>query len=272
MEQPLSGMATSAPGEAPEQRIAAYWNTHIHDLALATQPIGSLGFFQELDAYRYEKLAYLPGIVDFPASAGKKVLEVGCGVGTDLVRFALAGAEVTGVELADTAIELARQNLAHHGLRGELYVMDGRALRFADDSFDIVYAHGLLQYTAEPQRVVSEIHRVLRPGGRAILMVYNRYSWLNLLSLLTRQELEHEDAPFFRKHSIREFRALLTPFPSYQIIPERFPVRTRLHSGMKARLYNDGFVRLTEHLPARLIRPLGWHLIALAHKLAPMSA
>ncbi|HJW89045.1 MAG TPA: class I SAM-dependent methyltransferase [Anaerolineales bacterium] len=246
--------------------IRDYWNEHIHDLEIATQPIGSAGFFQELDEYRFDKLRYLPRLVDCSGYGEKKILEVGCGVGIDLVRFARGGAVVTGIDLAEVSIALARQNFASNGLIADLQVMNGEALGFPKDSFDMVYAHGVLQYTANPERMVKEIHRVLRPGGTAIMMVYNRRSWLNALSKVMNVGLEHEDAPVLRKYSIGEFKQLLKSFSSFRIIPERFPVATRLHHGLKAVLYNQVFVRAFQALPKGLVRPLGWHLMAFAAK------
>jgi ubiquinone/menaquinone biosynthesis C-methylase UbiE len=246
--------------------ITAYWDHHIHDLAIVTNPVGTPGFFRELDEYRYDKLNYLPRLVDFSTYKGKYLLEIGCGVGVDLVRFARAGAIVTGVDLSTTSIELTRRNFAQHDLAADLLVMNGEALQFPDDMFDVVYAHGVLQYTANPNQMISEIHRVLKPGGEAILMVYNRNSWLNFMSKVTRVSLEHEDAPVLRKFSIAEYREMLKPFKTYSIVPERFPVKTRLHSGWKSRLFNSLFVGLFNLLPRSWVRPLGWHLMAIAVK------
>jgi ubiquinone/menaquinone biosynthesis C-methylase UbiE len=246
--------------------IAKYWDEHIHDLAITTNPVGSAGFFAQLDEYRYEKLNYLPKLVDFAAYKGKTLLEVGCGAGIDLVRFAKAGAIVTGIDLSKTAIDLACKNLAENALPGELLVMNGERIQFPDDNFDVVYAHGVLQYTADANQMVAEVRRVLKPGGQAILMVYNRYSWLNLMRRITKVALEHEDAPVLRKFSIGELQRMLAPFQEYRIIPERFPVKTRLHSGWKARLFNDVFVGAFNLSPKAWVRPFGWHLMAFAEK------
>jgi 2-polyprenyl-3-methyl-5-hydroxy-6-metoxy-1,4-benzoquinol methylase len=247
------------------EAIRDYWNDHIHDLEIAIHPVGTPEFFQELAEYRFDKLRYLPQLVDFSAYQGKQLLEVGCGIGIDLVRFAHAGAIVTGIDLSEVSIDLARQNFAQNGLTADLQVMNGEALQYEDSRFDVVYAHGVLQYTADAQKMVSELHRVLQPGGETILMVYNKYSWLNALSRLTKVELEHEDAPVLNTYSVREFANLLRPFDRVQIIPERFPVRTRLHHGLKATLFNGLFVTTFNLLPRPLVRPYGWHLMAFAH-------
>lgn len=246
--------------------IRDYWNEHIHDLEIATQPLGSAGFFRELDDYRFDKLRYLPQVVDFNGYKDKKLLEVGCGVGIDLVRFARGGAIVTGVDLAETSIDLAKQNFEQNGLQGDLRVMNGQALEFDNNSFDVVYAHGVLQYTADAQQMVNELYRVLKPGGQAIMMVYNRNSWLNALSKLTKVDLEHEDAPVLKKYSIGEFKAMLKPFSKVRIVPERFPVKSKLHTGLKGQIYNNVFVGAYNVLPKAVIRPTGWHIMAFAEK------
>ncbi len=247
-------------------RITAYWDEHIHDLAITTHPVGSPGFFQQLDDYRYDKLNDLPRLVDFSSYRGKTLLEVGCGAGIDLVRFARAGAVVTGIDLSTTAIYLARKNIEQNGLSADLRVMNGESIQFADNTFDVVYAHGVLQYTADVKKMVAEIHRVVKPGGEVILMVYNCNSWLNLMRKVTKVPLEHEDAPVLNKYSIGELKEFLKPFKTYRIIPERFPVKTKLHSGWKARLFNDVFVGMFNLMPKALVRPLGWHLMAFATK------
>ncbi len=247
--------------------ITNYWNLRIHDLEMTEHPVGSKAFFDDLDDYRFDKLHYLPRLVDFSAFRDRRLLEVGCGIGTDLVRFARGGARVTGIDLAETAIELARKNFELNGLvPEELRVANGEALPYADATFDVVYGHGVLQYTADAHRLVAECHRVLKPGGTAIFMVYNRVSWLNALSKVMKVALEHEDAPVLKKYSIAEFRDLLTPFAEARIVPERFPVKSRLHKGWKGVAFNTMFVGTFNTLPRSWVRPLGWHLMAFCRK------
>ncbi len=246
--------------------VRAYWDRHIHDLEITRHPVGSRGFFDDLDEYHFEKLHHLLRLVDFDGYAGRRVLEVGCGAGVDLARFARGGAIVTGVDLAPSAIELARANFDQQGLRGEFHVADGEHLPFPDGSFDAVFAHGVVQYTADPRRLVDECRRVLAPGGDAIFQVYNRISWLNALSKLTKVDLEHEDAPVLLRLSIGEFRRLLSGFSAVRIVPERFPVKSRLHRGWKGMLFNTFFVGTFNALPRPLVRRFGWHLLAFCRK------
>jgi SAM-dependent methyltransferase len=246
--------------------VRAYWDSHIHDLEVSRQPPGSRGFFEDLDHYHFEKLHHLVRLVDFDGYRGRSVLDVGCGAGVDLARFAKGGAEVTGVDVSGSAIDLARRNFDQQGLRGRFEVADGEQLPFPDNTYDLVFAHGVVQYTAAPKRLVEECRRVLKPGGEAIFQVYNRISWLNALSKLMKVGLEHEDAPVILKFSLGEFRRLLTGFRDIRIVPERFPVKSRLHGGWKGAVYNGAFVGTFNALPRPLVRRFGWHLIAFCRK------
>jgi SAM-dependent methyltransferase len=246
--------------------VRSYWNTRIHDLEMTTQPVGSPKFFAELDEYRFDKLAYLPQVIDFNGYRGKTLVEVGCGVGTDLVRFARGGASVIGVDLSETAVGLAKANLATSGQAGTVLVADGGDLPLPAESVDVFYAHGVLQYAAEPRRIIEEGLRVLKPDGQAIFMVYNRVSWLMALSRLMSVNLEHQDAPVLDLYSEAEFRQLIAGFRHITIVPERFPVKSRLHHGWKAAIYNGVFVSVFNAVPRALVRRFGWHLMAICEK------
>jgi SAM-dependent methyltransferase len=270
LSQPKNkGPAVRADSQKAEliKKIEAYWNERIHDLEIVKHPVGTPGFFDDLDAYRFDKLRYLPGLVDFSGFRGRTLLEIGCGAGIDLVRFAEGGAACTGVDLSRTAIDLAKRNFQNRSLTADLRVMNGERLEFLDDTFDVVYAHGVLQYTADAQAMTDEALRVLRPGGEFIAMVYNRNGWLNVMSRRFHVPLEHEDAPVLNKYTLREFRQMLSGFGEVRIVPERFPVKSKLHQrGLKAFAFNTVFVGAFNMIPRPLVRKSGWHLMAFAVK------
>ena len=243
-------------------QVRDYWNVRIHDLEISSHAPGTREFFADLDQYHFEKLHHLLRLVDFDGYRGKRVLEVGCGAGTDLMRFVRGGARVSGIDIAPSAVALAKQNFAQQGFLADLREADGEHLPFPDASFDLVYAHGVVQYTTNDRALVDECRRVLVPGGTAIFQVYNRISWLNALSKIMKVPLEHEDAPVLRKYSIGEFHRLLEGFSSVRIVEERFPVKSRLHGGWKGTLYNTFFVGTFNALPRVWVRRYGWHLLA----------
>lgn len=259
-------MSNGSNNDMKLELVRKYWNENIHDMKIARHPVGTEGFFNDLEQYRFEKLNYLPKVVDFSKYKGKNILEIGCGLGIDLIKFAEKGGKVTGVDFAEKSIELARKNFAFHGVEGNLLLMNGEKLEFDDNSFDVVYAHGVLQYTANDEKMIDEMFRVLKPGGEAIIQVYNKYSWLYLMSKLFKTELEHIDAPVLKKYSVWQVKKMLHRFSKVEIITERFPVRTRLHHGLKGNIFNNVFVPMFNIIPRFIVRPLGWHIMMFAYK------
>ena len=160
-----------------KQRVREFWQQHPCGTKFSDAEMGSREFFERVEAHRYEKEWHIPAAANFTATSGLKVLEIGCGIGTDGAQFARAGADYTGIDLTDAAIELARKRFAVSGLRGNFLVSDAESLDFPDDSVDLIYSHGVLHHTPNIEAAVAEIHRVLRPGGRALVMLYHRGSY-----------------------------------------------------------------------------------------------
>ncbi len=160
-----------------KERVRAFWQQHPCGTKFSDAAMGSREFFERVEAHRYEKEWHISEAADFTGARGLRVLEIGCGLGTDGAQFAKAGADYTGVDLTEAAIELARTRFEVSGLPGEFRVADAERLDFADDSFDLVYSHGVLHHTPDTARAVGEVRRVLKPGGRAIVMLYHRGSY-----------------------------------------------------------------------------------------------
>src|SRR6266851_7293665 len=184
MRTGLSSMAMSHPTQTTtdtnaelKERVRAFWQAHPCGTKFSDAEMGTREFFERIEAHRYAKEWHIPEAANFAAARGLRVLEIGCGLGTDGAQFALAGANYIGVDLTEASVELARKKFELSGLRGEFRVADAENLDFADDSFDLVYSHGVLHHTPDTRQSVREIHRVLKPGGRAIVMLYHRGSY-----------------------------------------------------------------------------------------------
>jgi SAM-dependent methyltransferase len=160
-----------------KERVREFWQEHPCGTKFTAAEIGTREFFENIEAHRYEKEWHIRAAADFAATRGLKVLEIGCGIGTDGAQFAKAGADYTGIDLTEAAVELAKKRFALSNLPGEFRVSDGEQLDFPDDAFDLVYSHGVLHHTPDIASAVREIHRVLRPDGRAIVMLYHRGSY-----------------------------------------------------------------------------------------------
>ncbi len=159
-----------------KQQVREYWNAHPCGTQFTHLVPGSKEFYEEVERYRYESQPFMRELMEFGNFKGKRLLEIGCGLGTDLLQFARAGAEVTGVDLTPASIELVKKRFALYGLNVKAQVADAEHLPFSDSSFDVVYSFGVLHHTPNTQQAIDEIYRVLKPGGRIIIMLYHRRS------------------------------------------------------------------------------------------------
>lgn len=171
---------TSGPTGPVEQkeRVRSFWESEPCGWAHGDAPEGTKEFFDQIERRRDELEPYIARFADFEGSRGKRVLEIGVGLGTDFVRFARAGAVATGVDLTERGVELVRRRLELEGLKAEVLVADAERLPFEDGSFDRVYSWGVLHHTPDTARAVREAMRVLRPGGSLCVMLYARRSWV----------------------------------------------------------------------------------------------
>ena len=163
--------------EELKTRVHDFWQAHPCGTKFAREEVGTRGFFEAVERHRYQTEWHIPEVVDFRRWRDKDVLEVGCGVGTDAINFAREGARYTGVDLTSASIDLVRRRFDFEGLEANLRVADAEALPFGDDSFDLIYSHGVLHHTPDTQRAIDQVHRVLRPGGTAMVMLYHKNSY-----------------------------------------------------------------------------------------------
>src|SRR6267143_3562365 len=179
MENDLSFPAFNMSDENAKlkERVRAFWQEHPCGTKFADANPGTRRFYELVEEHRYQKEWHIPDAADFAGASGLKVLELGCGLGTDGAQYARAGADYTGIDLTQAAVDLARQRFELFDLKGTFRTADAENLDFPDDTFDVVYSHGVLHHTPDIARAVREIHRVLRPGGRAIVMLYHRGSY-----------------------------------------------------------------------------------------------
>lgn len=116
------------------------------------------------DRVRYELEPEIIDFADFASAHGKRVLEIGVGMGSDFVRWLRAGATATGIDLTERAVAITRERVAAEGFHADVRVADAEALPFDDEQFDIVYSWGVLHHTPDTARAINEARRVLVPG------------------------------------------------------------------------------------------------------------
>ena len=160
-----------------KDRVRDFWQRNPCGTKFADAEPGTRVFYELIEKHRYEKEWHIPAAAGFSEARDLRVLEIGCGLGTDGAQFAKAGAHYTGVDLTDAAVNLTRRRFELFNLPGDFRVADAEHLDFPDNSFDIVYSHGVLHHTPDTAGAVREVHRVLKPGGRALVMLYHRNSY-----------------------------------------------------------------------------------------------
>ena len=222
--------------KADKELVQAYWDEQPCDSTELSFPEGSLEFFEEMEERRYRSQAFIHAFAQFTRWRGKKILEVGCGSGTDLLQFARAGAEVYAVDLSQHSVELTRKRLELYGLPAEVNQVNGLDLPFPSDCFDLVYSWGVIHHAPHPSKVVAEIYRVLKPGGHLKAMVYSRNSllWLGMwikhallrgriFTSLSRVISEHQESPGTRAFTMGQMNGLFHQFSPLKFQPVPIP-------------------------------------------------
>jgi ubiquinone/menaquinone biosynthesis C-methylase UbiE len=154
-----------------------FWNTEACGTQFIQNARTEKEFFERFREFRYQTEWHIPLLVPFHEAKGRKVLEIGIGNGTEGVMFALNGASYTGVDLTEAALEATQRHFAVLGLTGTFQKENAERLSFANESFDWVFSHGVLHHTPHTQVAIDEVFRVLKPGGRAIIMLYHKHSF-----------------------------------------------------------------------------------------------
>ncbi len=241
--------------------------------------LGTREFFESVERHRYQEYApWMPELMGFNKFPGAKLLEIGCGMGSDLVQFARGGAKCTGVDLTPRSVEITRHRFALYDLKANFLLSDGERLPFKSDSFDVVYSNGVLHHTPDTAGAIREVHRVLRKGGTAKVMLYFRDSlnyWFEIVmrrgvlgaeffrgrtaeDIMSRvvEHSDHDARPLVKVYSRKQARELFHQFEDVQIDVEQL-MRTELR--FLSPLVSDSLFE-------RLRKRIGWNVIITAVK------
>lgn len=245
--------------------VRRFWEDHVNNEYFTRSERGSPEYFEEIERRRYRHHYHLPPLFESMAAAGRgrRLLEVGCGIGIDTLRLARLGfGEVVGIDLTEVAVEVAAERARREGLGGVRFeVGNAEALPFEDGAFDLVYSFGVLHHTPGIERAVAEVHRVLAPGGTAYVMLYHSRSLVSLIHQALRLPYEspkglRDHCPVVYRFTRAEARALFGAFD-----PVRIETAYPFTYGMRSvgRL-------VSRPLERWLGRRIGWHLMIEATK------
>jgi len=175
--QQRANATRSLPQSNIKRQVQKFWQSSPCDSWFTNEPLGTLAFYRGLDEHRYKVHRRLQAAVGFEKTSGLRVLEIGCGCGSEAERFARAGAHYTAVDLTNAAVSITRRRFQLANLEGRFVQGDAENLPFPNGFFDFVYSHGVLHHTPDTPQTIREVHRVLSPGGRAVIMLYYRDSF-----------------------------------------------------------------------------------------------
>ncbi len=171
---------TRSPATKSVEDVRRYWDARPCNIQHSRKAVGSKEYFDEVEARKYFVEPHIPGFTEFDRWTGKRVLEVGCGIGTDSINFARAGAQLTAVDLSTESLNLARQRAEAMGVADQIEFVQANAEELTSavsGEYDLVYSFGVVHHTPHPERAIEQIHALVAPGGTLKLMVYHRRSW-----------------------------------------------------------------------------------------------
>jgi ubiquinone/menaquinone biosynthesis C-methylase UbiE len=268
----------------PIEKVQKYWDARPCNIRHSPSEIGTRQYFDEVEARRYFVEPHIPGFAEFERWRGRKVLEVGCGIGTDTMNFARAGARVTAVDLSEKSLEMARRRANVFGLSDRIRFYRANAENLSEvvtpEPYDLVYSFGVIHHTPCPERAIEQIRRhYVKRGTTLKLMVYHRHSWKvfwilttyghgafwKLDELIARHSEAETGCPVTYSYSRRRVRQLVGEGFRINEVAVRHIFPYRIPDYRKYRYVKAWYFR---YLPAPLFRALerqiGWHLCVTA--------
>lgn len=265
------------------QSVRDYWNRRPCNIRHSTAEIGTKEYFDQVEARKYLVEPHIPAFADFANWKGKKVLEIGCGIGTDTINFARAGAEVTAVDLSSKSLKLAAKRAEVFGFSDHINFYEANAEKLSEyipaQKYDLVYSFGVIHHSPHPEKIIGQIRDYfIHPGSTLKLMVYYRYSWKVFWMLIQEKGQFWKLDKIIARHSEAQTGCPVTY--SYtrktikDLIGENFDIEEnyvehifpyRIPEYVKYEYVKEWYWRmLPENVFLRLEKTFGWHLCVTA--------
>ena len=258
------------------EAIRSYWNERPLGMQYVSDPSikpGTPDFFEHIRPWMNPyKFSWIMERIEAEAArlVGKRLLEVGCGMGYDSLEFIRRGVKVSAIDLTPAAIDFARRHFEIVGVEADvLKVGNALDLPFNDNVFDALWANGVLHCTGDTRKAISEARRVLKPGGRAIIShFYRRPSWMYILHRLGREHIEHkdEDPPVNEFYTEEEIETMFEGFEIVETHLDHYRALPVARRGPKAWLYKYGFRPVYNMLPESVAKRFAYKYSVIAVK------
>ena len=259
----MTTILEAQPGATLED-VQSYWDRRPCNIRHSNKPIGSREYFDEVEARKYLVEPHIPGFAEFARWKGKRVVEIGCGMGTDATNFARAGADYTGTDLSTESLKIARQRFSVFGVKGRLLQANGEQVASAlpGETFDLVYSFGVIHHTPNPVAVIAQVRKLIKPDGEFRLMLYAKNSWKNAMIEAGLDQPEAQSGcPIAFTYTQDEVRALLKGFRVTAIWQDHiFPYVVEKYIKYEYEV-QPWFRAMPEAMFKGLEAKLGWHML-----------
>ena len=269
----LIGMTTFLSGNSTQNKenpdslietVKQYWNKQPCNIKHSKSEFGTKAYFDEVEQRKYFVEPHIPEFAEFQKWKNKEVLEIGCGIGTDSINFARAGAKLTVIELSEKSLEITKKRFEVYGLDATFVVADAEHLSelLPHKKFDLVYSFGVIHHTPNPSLVIKEIEKVIKPGGELRVMLYSKYSTKNLMINLGLAQPEAQTGcPIAFTYTQKEISNLLSSFNVYACQKDHiFPYKIKEY---KEYIYKKRFPwnLMPKSIFHLFEKSLGWHYL-----------
>lgn len=267
------------------EEVQSYWDARPCNIRHSTREVGTKQYFDEVEARKYFVESHIPRFAAFDSWRDRRVLEIGCGIGTDTINFARAGAQVTAVDLSAKSLELARKRVEIFGFNNQVQFIRADAENLSayvpPEPYDLIYSFGVIHHTLHPERIIHQIREhYTQPSSTLKFMVYHRYAWKvfwvlmkygrgafwRLNAVIASHSEAQSGCPVTLTYSRQDVRRLLgREFRIAEISVEHiFPYRIKDY--VNYRYVKEWYFRI---FPPRafhwLEQRIGWHLCVTAH-------